>query len=271
MIHRIAAAVAVAVSITFALPAPSTKPGAVVAVGGGGTPDVAVREVMRLAGDGAAVAVVPFASGREDRGVGSVEMWNEAGARAVLVDEDATSARAALGSADVIWMGGGNQDRLLDALEELDLVDLIRVRHASGAVVGGTSAGAAVLGRISIAGRPDPDAYVRGAMEGRPALDLVPDTIVDQHFRERTREGRLLTAVLDAGGVLGLGVSERTAAVVEGGSMRVLGDGVVVAFDARAAEVAAKEGADPRYQVRGIATSILPPGAAWNLAAGRGK
>ncbi|MEM9381547.1 MAG: hypothetical protein AAGB93_16450, partial [Planctomycetota bacterium] len=76
MIHRIAAAVAVAVSITFALPAPSTKPGAVVAVGGGGTPDVAVREVMRLAGDGAAVAVVPFASGREDRGVGSVEMWN---------------------------------------------------------------------------------------------------------------------------------------------------------------------------------------------------
>ncbi|MEM9381367.1 MAG: cyanophycinase [Planctomycetota bacterium] len=270
MIHRIAATLAVAVSITFALQAPQEGRGAVVAVGGGGTPDAAVREVMRLAGDGATVAVVPFASSREDRGVGSVEMWEEAGARAVLVAQDAARAREALGAADVIWMGGGDQDRLLDALEELDIVGLIRERNAGGAVVGGTSAGAAVLGRVSIAGRPDPDAYVRGAMEGRPGLDLVRDAIVDQHFRERTREGRLLTAVLDAGGLLGLGVSERTAAVIEGEAMRVLGEGVIVAFDARAAEVQPKT-TDPRYGARGIATAIVPPGAAWNLAAERRK
>lgn len=242
--------------------------GPVVAVGGGGTPDAVVEETLRLARRNAehpVVAVVPFASQREDRGVGSVEMWRDAGAaEVVLVAEDATAA-AAIGRADVVWMGGGSQDRLLDALERLDLVETIRARHRAGAVVGGTSAGAAVLGELSIAGRPDPAAYVNGAMQGRPALGLVPDAIVDQHFRERTREGRLLTAVLDAGGILGLGVSEGTAAIVEGGKVRVMGRGVVVAFDARGATIDEVE-PEALRSARGVMTSIHPAGTEHSLA-----
>ncbi|MEM9801632.1 MAG: cyanophycinase [Planctomycetota bacterium] len=238
-------------------------PGAVVAVGGGGTPDSVVVETLRIARsrtETPTVVVVPFASTREDRGVGSVEMWAEAGANAILLTADARADRRALEQADVIWMSGGDQDRLLDDLERLDLVETIQARHRSGAVVGGTSAGAAVLGTRSIAGRPDPGPYVVGGMEGRPGLGLVPDAIVDQHFRERTREGRLLTAVLDAGGVLGLGVSERTAAIIEGGEMRVMGEGVVVAFDARDAEIADGEAGAAR-SASGVVTAVHPAGS----------
>ena len=240
--------------------APGVAPGPVLAVGGGGTPAEALRLGLGHAPAGARVAVVPFASGREDRGVGAVEMWLEAGAgSAALVPEDA-GARRLLEEADVIWLGGGSQHRLMDSLEALDLVDLIRARHRGGALVGGTSAGAAVLGSVLISGSPDPRAYVGGAMPTRPALDLVPGVLVDQHFRERNREGRLLTAVLDGEGAwVGVGISERTAALFEGAAFEVAGEGVVIVVDARRARIAPAQPGAPRTG-SGVLLSVHAPG-----------
>jgi len=258
---------AIAISRTSAESTEATA-GPVVAVGGGGTPSEVLAEILRLArerSDAPIVAVIPFASAREEAGEGLVEFWGEAGAASVVLITDDESAADNLRGADVIWMGGGSQNRLLDTLERLDLVDIIRARHASGAIVGGTSAGAAVLGAFTIAGDPDPEPYAVGGMEGRPALDLVPGTIVDQHFRERKREGRLLTAVLDAGGVLGLGICERTAAVIHGDSVRVLGNGVVIAFDARAARIDRRE-PDALRSASGVLTSVHPTGTKFSIA-----
>ena len=243
--------------------AQGSLPGAVLAVGGGGTPAAAVRRGLQEAPrpeGGPRVAVVPFASAREDRGLGSVEMWRKAGAPSVALVPEDEGARALLESADLIWLGGGSQSRLMESLERLDLVELIRDRHRAGALVGGTSAGAAVLGGIMISGDPEPDAYTGGAMAPLRSLQLIPGVIVDQHFRERKREGRLISALLDQPtGWVGVGISEATAAVFEGGTFEVLGDGVVLLLDTSSAQV--DRGASGALQrASGVTLSVHPPG-----------
>lgn len=214
--------------------------GVVVAVGGGGTPPVVPFECVRIARarfqtDRVRVLVIPHASAREERGAGSAEMWAASG-RGVdvsIMNDDPVEARAQLERAHIVWMGGGSQNRLLDHLEEHDLVGPMRAAHARGAVVGGTSAGAAVLGSTTISGRPSPAPYIRGSVERRSGLGFVQRTIVDQHFAERGREGRLLTCVFDGSRTLGVGISERTAVFFEGRSLRTVGEGIVLVVDAR--------------------------------------
>ncbi len=189
----------------------------------------------------------------------SAAMWMEEGAAtAVVTPSDAKMAAAQIADAEVVWMGGGDQRRLLDDLERWGLVDDIHAAHARGAVVGGTSAGAAVLGSVCIAGTPSPNAYATGAMAGRKGLGLIPKAIIDQHFRERQREGRLLTAVLDAGGLCGYGVSESTALFFHAGKRSVMGEGVVVIFDAtRAVLPGAAVAPGTPWRAGQITTSIL--------------
>lgn len=239
--------------------------GPLLAVGGGGTPRGVIREALarveRRTGHAGTVIVVPYASRQDGRGVASAAMWLEEGAfSAEVAPNDGAAAAELFEDADVIWMGGGDQGRLLDDLERLDLVDDIQQAHRRGALVGGTSAGAAVLGSVCIAGSPDPDAYVVGAMAGRKGLGLRPDTIIDQHFRERRREGRLLTAVLDAGGLVGFGVSESTGLFFEDDHIDVYGAGVVIVFDARAADLPSPGlTAGPTWTTDHVRTAILSP------------
>lgn len=257
-----------AACVSPGLPQPGGS-GPVLAVGGGGTPPEAIAEGLRLArarfGTPVDVVVVPHASAREDRGVGSAEMWSEAGAdSASVLSDDAEEARTQLAGAEIVWIGGGDQGALLDHLEGSDLVADVLSAHRRGAVVGGTSAGAAVLGSTTIAGSPDPGPYVTGAMPGRPGLGLVPGAIVDQHFAERSREGRLVTALVDASEAIGLGIGERTAAVVEGDRVRVLGEGVVIVLDARGLQREARRSAEPQH-ARGLRLDVAPTGEEFRL------
>jgi cyanophycinase len=184
-----------------------------------------MAHVAALAGGAAArVLVLPQASAVSD-GTESAAMWREQGAgeATVLSDLAAADARDRIAAAHVIWMPGGAQDRLMERLGENDLVPAIRAAHARGAIVGGTSAGAAVLSRVMISGAPDPRALRSGAMPALDGLGLLPWAIVDQHFVERDRLARLLTAVLDHPSLVGLGISEGTAALVDG--LQIEGDG----------------------------------------------
>lgn len=238
--------------------------GAVLAVGGGGTPMSVVQRGLQEAqgheGGGPRVAVIPFASAREDRGLGSVEMWREAGAPSVILVPEDESARAIVESADLIWLGGGSQRRLMESLDRLDLTELIRDRHRAGAVVGGTSAGAAVLGGVMISGDPEPDSYTGGAMAPIPSLGLIPGVIIDQHFRERRREGRLISALLDRPrGWVGVGISEGTAAVFEADSFEVLGKGVVLVLETSTATLG-DAGPGELQRASGVTLSVHTPG-----------
>jgi cyanophycinase len=144
----------------------------------------------------------------------------------------------AIESANLIWMPGGDQNRLMKALPA-GVIDTIRKRFREGAVVGGTSAGAAVLSQVMITGEADLRAIRRGATQTADGLALWPRAIVDQHFVRRQRFNRLLSAVLDRPELVGVGVDESTAAVWRGSKLEVIGAAQVLIIDARKATIPA--------------------------------
>ena len=221
-------------------PPPPRPSGHLVIVGGGGTPDSVVAKALELAGGSAARAVLlPQASSRPEAGEESVAFWKEKGfANIRSVDlSDPESARGAIESADFIWFPGGDQSRLMQAIKAAGLGDAIRARYWAGAVVGGTSAGAAVMSPRMIVGGETADLKVvrAGSVEMVDGLGLLPGTIVDQHFLKRQRFNRLLSAVLERPDLVGIGIDERTAIVVTGTGFDVIGEGGVLVLDAREA------------------------------------
>jgi len=235
--------------------------GAVVAVGGGGTTDAIVQRTLALAGGTDAVVVVlPQSSAVATAGDSSVKMWLEAGARsATKVDFADPGAKAAIETATLIWMPGGDQNRFMKAIEGTGLDEAIRARYRAGAVVGGTSAGAAVLSASMITGEADLTSLVSSKTVLAKGLAVWPDAIVDQHFLKRQRNNRLLSAVLDNPTLIGIGIDEATAAILRNGRIEVVGKSAVVVFDPRDAKVERPSNGGT-VAATGIKTSVLREG-----------
>jgi cyanophycinase len=244
-----------------AVPGTAQSPGAIVAVGGGGTTDGIVKRTLDLAGGRDAVVVVlPQSSSLEGAGDSSVRMWQEAGAGSVRkLDFADPQAREALSSATLIWIPGGDQNRFMQAIAGTGLDEVIRERHLAGVVVGGTSAGAAVLSGLMITGKADLQSLDAGTTVVAKGLGLWTVGIFDQHFLRRQRNNRLLSAVLDHPGTIGVGIDEATAVIVRGGTLEVVGRSAVVVFDARRADVM-KGTAASAVGATGIVTSVLRQG-----------
>lgn len=127
-------------------------------VGGGGTTDAMYERMLGAAGGkDAKVVILPQASELAETGANSVETWKKHGATNVewLDLEDPARAEEKVRAAQVIWFPGGVQTRLMKALHAAGLVDVVRQRFVEGAVVGGTSAGAAVMSDVMITGDYD--------------------------------------------------------------------------------------------------------------------
>lgn len=123
-------------------------PGKLVVVGGGKIGDEIRDTFIELAGGkGAKLLIVPQASGRPDAGERNAAPFIEKGMTnvSVLSLEDSDAAKLAVANASAIWFGGGAQNRLMERLEAAGVVDLIRKRHQSGVVMGGSSAGAVTV------------------------------------------------------------------------------------------------------------------------------
>lgn len=208
-------------------------------------PTAISKRALDLAGGPAAqVVVMPQASAQSD-GSSSAAMWKELGAKSVTIFklDDADSVKA-IASANLIWMGGGDQNRLTKALATTKIPDLIRTRFRDGTVVGGTSAGAAVLSQVMITGEADLKIVQRGATQTADGLALWPRAIVDQHFVRRQRFNRLLSAVLDRPELVGVGIDESTAAIWRGSKLEVVGAAQVLIIDARKAKISAGKAGD---------------------------
>ena len=131
-----------------------------------------------------------------------------------------------------LFITGGSQLRISAALGGTAIADMIRRRHAEGMVVAGTSAGAAILSEHMISMGDSGATPRRRLVQMAKGLGLAPDLVVDQHFRQRDRLGRLVTALSYNPEPLGVGVDEDTAAVVENGILQVIGSGAVTVIDA---------------------------------------
>jgi cyanophycinase len=235
--------------------------------GNGTTPEIVERAVRAAGGAQGLVAIFPQASELADTGAGAVENWTKAGiGRAVALDpKDAATAIKTVQEATFVWFPGGDQVRLMKALENTGIPDAIRARYAAGILVGGTSAGAAVMSRLMITGEADLQSITAGRTELVAGLALWPEVIVDQHFLKRQRDNRLLSAVLDHPEAVGVGIDETTAVYVTGGrKFEVLGKSSVLVLDARKAAVE-KTAAGGLATARGVRVSVLKAGMTFDL------
>jgi cyanophycinase len=140
---------------------------------------------------------------------------------------------------------------------------LIRERYVAGAVVGGTSAGAAVMSDLMITGEADLTGVGRGATKLAPGLGLWPGVIVDQHFLKRQRFNRLFAAVLDQPDHVGVGIDEETAVIVSAGRWEVIGRSQVLVLDARKARNAPASDQDARPAAGNVQLHLLRDGMNW--------
>ena len=197
------------------------------------------RFVDLCGGGDARVAVIPTASELEDTGSRYQELFSKLGVREtqVLNLENREHCQDAdrmefLNDATGVFMTGGNQLRLSTTLGGTKVAQLIRRRNALGMHVAGTSAGAAFISEHMIAsGRsgatPSPEKVTLA-----PGLGLTNSVIVDQHFRQRDRTGRLLTALAYNPFAVGLGLDEDTAAFIgPDDCIEVVGSGGITVLD----------------------------------------
>ena len=133
-----------------------------------------------------------------------------------------------------VFFTGGDQLRLCGLLADTPLMERIRQRAQLGEIsLAGTSAGAAVMGHHMIAGGSSGESPNRALVDMTMGLGLIPEVIVDQHFHNRNRMARLLSAIAQHPERLGIGIDEDTCALFEkDGLIRVIGRGSVTFVDA---------------------------------------
>ena len=217
-----------------------------VLIGGGDKPPEVMRKFVELAGGkDAPIVMIPTASSEADAAAYYEKLFREeyGCTNAVSLDIEEGRRRAhRMGSprrnARGIFFGGGDQIRITNALLGTPVGGAIAAAFASGAVVGGTSAGTACQSEVMITGEGDFSQVRTRSVETWTGLGFFPNVVVDQHFIRRQRENRLFSVVLENPDLLGVGVDEETAIWVRpDGTFQVLGRSGVMVFDAKGAPV----------------------------------
>ena len=202
-------------------------------------PEILDRFVDICGGKSARISIIPTASELEDTGRNYEKLFRKLGIRharvlGMITREDcyADENLTYIEKSDGVFMTGGNQLRLSTTLGGTPVAQMIRRRNAAGMHVAGTSAGAAFMPEHMIAGglegaTPSPDMVTMA-----PGLGLTNNFIIDQHFRERDRLGRLLTALAYNPFAIGIGLDEDTAAFIRpGDDLEVAGSGGITIID----------------------------------------
>src|SRR6201987_5490766 len=226
-------------------------------------------------GEQADIVVIPTASRMHETGARYEEIFKSLGAMRVTVMDFDTRRDCREGGrlkrleeASGIFFTGGNQLRLTTLLGGTPVAKLIRTRNARGVTVGGTSAGASILAEHMIAAGDEGSAMIAGSVRLAPGLGLTNRFIVDHHFRQRDRLGRLLTALAYNPFAIGLGLDEDTAVFVgpdetvevEGSGGGTIVDGSEVSYSS----VESVEEGQPVCML-GLRLHMLVAGATFNL------
>ena len=198
------------------------------------------RFVERSGGAKADIVVIPTASQLETTGADYNRIFKDLGAGQVeflpitsRADCEDRRYVEMLDRATGVFITGGNQLRLSTILGGTAIAQAIRRRNAAGVAIAGTSAGASIMSEHMIGGGQSNVGPVEGAVTLAPGLGLTNAVIIDQHFTQRNRLGRLLTAASYNPFLIGLGIDEDTAAFIGPDNvLEVVGSGTVTVVDA---------------------------------------
>ena len=215
---------------------------------GGAEDKVHGKEILqtflnRSKGSDAIIGIVPCAS-REPSLIGEryYRIFSDMGAREIKVLDvrdrsgaDDSAYRDFVENCTGVFLTGGDQLRLCGLLADTPLMNRIVERAQRKEIsLAGTSAGAAVMGHHMISGGSSAESPSRSLVDMAMGLGIIPEVLVDQHFYNRNRLARLLSAVSGHPELLGIGIDEDTCAMFESdGTIRVIGKGVVTIVDAR--------------------------------------
>jgi len=256
-------------------------------VGGGTQPDELVRHFVDLAGGPgkARIAILPMAtSDAVATGAEKEVQLDSLGADSFVLNfprqrADDDSLVRKLSTVTGVWFPGGDQSPLAAALRGSAALRAIQARYRAGAVIAGTSAGAAVMSDSMITGNqfwpgnPTPtdsgnfSRIARNAIEIVPGLGFIHNAIIDQHFIRRQRENRLFSVVLERPTLLGVGIDEGTALqVTPDGKWMVLGRSAIMILDARGSKVTSS--VQPILGAANVRISVLPAGSTYDPGSG---
>ena len=237
---------------------------------------VVLRRFVRLAGGRRSrIVIIPTASSFQDEVVEAyTEVFTRLGAQhlSVVNPEDRQEAHdpQAVGLIDQatgIFMSGGSQLKLSQRLPGTPLGEAIHRAHDRGAVVGGTSAGASIMSQFMISMGDEGITPRQRHSQLSAGLGLLEGVIIDQHFGQRARYGRLMSMVAGSPNLIGIGIDEDTAIEVHDRSTFVVhGRGAVFVLDCRTATSDAPEARrGAPMMVSGAVVHSLPAGATFDL------
>jgi cyanophycinase len=199
-----------------------------------------LREFVRRAGGTKARIVVMTAATSlpEEVGDNYVRVFERLGVEDVRVvdtkerrDSEDSRAIEAVEKATGVFFTGGDQAQIIRAMKDTPLDETIHRRYQEGIIVGGTSAGAAMMPDIMIV-EGDSETNPRfDAADMGPGMGFLPGIVIDQHFSQRGRLGRLISALAQEPAVLGFGIDENTAILVSNNQFEVFGEGAVTVVD----------------------------------------
>jgi len=249
--------------------------GSILAVGGGeekfDKPDILERFVAEAGGADARIAILPTASAiPAERASFYSQVFTQIGAGEafplpIISREDTQLPEnlASIETATGIFMTGGDQSRLVAILSGSPALEAIHQNLVEGGALAGTSAGASAFSATMIVGGEGGLQLRRDAVDLAPGLGVITRLIIDQHFSQRKRLGRLLTAVAIEPSKLGVGIDEDTAIVYYGsGEMEVIGSGQVFVVDGSRAVAHGLSESDPAatFSLSGALLHVLTAG-----------
>jgi cyanophycinase len=238
-------------------------------------PRILRRFVELCGGEAADIVVIPTASRLADTGPRYERLFRELGAAQVeAIDFDTRrdceekGRLERIGRATGVFFTGGSQLRITTLIGGTSVAKQLRTMNARGVTVGGTSAGASILSEHMIAMGDEGSSPMAGSVRLAPGLGLTNRFVIDQHFRQRDRLGRLVTALAYNPFAIGIGLDEDTAAFIgPDNTLEVEGSGGVTVVDASHLQFSSMDSVEEGEPVclLGLTVHILVAGATFNL------
>jgi cyanophycinase len=257
-----------------------TQRGYVIPIGGAeekiDKPQILQKFVDLAGGKDAVISVIPTASQLDDTGERYENIFRELGAGTTYslpITERADAQKQEyvdlLTKSTAIFVTGGNQLRLSTILGGTPIAKAIRQLNAKGVHYAGTSAGAAIVSQHMITGGSTGIVPTEDGVSLAPGMGLINTVVIDQHFNQRNRLARLLSAVSYNPFLIGMGLDEDTAAFIDGDNvLTVVGSGAITVIDPSNIEYSSmsEAGSGDALTLLNLKMHILAAGSRYDLS-----